>query len=158
MLVLADNIGRKLIHSLLYAWELFKVFYLAFRSTIVSRAQSFRTIFGVVSAQIYFTGFQALPLITVLAFATGAVVVLQSTSQFNLMGGGNAIGQLIVLVVVREVAPLLTALIVIARSGTAVASELGNMKANKEIESLISMGIDPQSFIVFPRLLGGIVS
>lgn len=158
MFIVADQVGQRLSNFFIYTWELFKVFYLSIRSTIVGRAQSLRTIVGVISAQIYFTGYQALPLISVLSIATGAIVVMQSTSQFNILGGGAAIGQLIVLVVVREVAPLLTALIVIARSGTAVASELGNMKANREIESLTSMGIDPLSFIVFPRLFGGVIS
>jgi phospholipid/cholesterol/gamma-HCH transport system permease protein len=158
MLAAADHVGRKLTQNILYAWELFKVFYLSVRATIVGQKQSLRTIVSVISSQIYFTGYQALPLITGLSLATGAIVVMQSTSQFNILGGGGAIGQLIVVVVVREIAPLLTALIVIARSGTAVASELGNMKANREIESLTSMGIDPLSYIVFPRLCGGVIS
>jgi phospholipid/cholesterol/gamma-HCH transport system permease protein len=63
-----------------------------------------------------------------------------------------------VLVLVREVGPLLTALVVIARSGTAVSTEVGNMRANREIEALESMGINPLSFIVFPRILGGVIS
>jgi phospholipid/cholesterol/gamma-HCH transport system permease protein len=60
--------------------------------------------------------------------------------------------------IVREAGPLLVALVVIARSGTAVASEIGNMRANREIEALESMGINPLSFIVFPRVLGGVIS
>ncbi|MCK6599103.1 MAG: ABC transporter permease, partial [Bdellovibrionaceae bacterium] len=64
------------------------------------------------------------------------------------------IGNLLVLVLVREIGPLLTALVVIARSGTAVSTEVGNMRANREIEALESIGINPLSFIVFPRILG----
>ncbi|MEK6554871.1 MAG: ABC transporter permease, partial [Bdellovibrionota bacterium] len=117
-----------------------------------------RTIVNVVASQVYFTGYQALPLVITLAVATGCIVIMQASSQYNLLGGSNMLGQLMLIVVVREVGPLLTALIVIARSGTAVASELGNMKANREIEALEVMGINPLSFIVFPRLVGGILS
>ncbi|MCB0408318.1 MAG: ABC transporter permease [Bdellovibrionales bacterium] len=132
--------------------------YLSIRATIFDQAQGFRTVLSVVSAQIYFTGFQALPLITVLALASGSIVIMQSSAQLSLLGGNEMIGSLLVVVIVREVAPLITALIVIARSGTAVASEIGNMRVNKEIEALEAMGINPLSYIVFPRLLGGIVS
>jgi phospholipid/cholesterol/gamma-HCH transport system permease protein len=111
-----------------------------------------------VSAQIYFTGFQALPLISVLALASGSIVILQASSNLSLLGGGAMLGDLMVVIIVRELAPLLTALIVIARSGTAVASEIGNMRVNREIEALECMGIHPLSYVVFPRLLGGIVS
>lgn len=68
------------------------------------------------------------------------------------------VGTLMVAIIIREVAPLLTALVVVARSGTAVASEIGNMRANREIDALESMGIDPLSYIVFPRILGGVIS
>src|SRR5262249_15806920 len=82
----------------------------------------------------------------------------QSTSNLALLGGGSMIGNLMIMIIFREVAPLLTALIVIARSGTAVASEIGSMRVHHEIDALEVMGIDPLSFIVFPRLVGGIIS
>ncbi|PCI28404.1 ABC transporter permease [Candidatus Kaiserbacteria bacterium] len=132
--------------------------YLSFREALSDQAQGFRTIFGVVSAQIYFTGWQAMPLITVLAIVIGGVVCLQSLAQLTLLGGWGVIGNIMVVVVVRELAPLMVALIVIARSGTAVASEIGNMRVNREIEALEAMGIHPLSYIVFPRIVGGIVS
>ncbi len=132
--------------------------YVAFRATILDQAQGMRTIFGVVSAQIYFTGWQAMPLISVLALASGSITILQSHSQLSLLGGSEMIGNLLIVIMVREVGPLLTALVVVARSGSAVATEVGNMRANREIEALESLGINPLSFIVFPRIVGGIVS
>ncbi len=132
--------------------------YLSFRATMLDQAQGLKTVFSVVSAQIYFTGFQAMALISVLALTTGSVLILQGMGNLSLLGGSQMIGSFLVVVLVREAAPLLTALVVIARSGTAVASEVGNMRANREIEALESMGINPLSFIVFPRILGGVVS
>jgi len=58
----------------------------------------------------------------------------------------------------RELAPLLTAIVVAGRSGTAMATELGNMKVNSEVLALSSLGIDPPRYIVLPRLVASIVS
>lgn len=153
-----DKVGRTLIGQLGYTRRILLMVYLSVRAAFFDQAQGLRTVFSVVSAQIYFTGFQALPLISVLALASGGVVILQSSSNLSLLGGSEMIGKLLVVIIVRELGPLMTALVVIARSGTAVASEIGNMRANREIEALESMGINPMSFIVFPRILGGVVS
>lgn len=132
--------------------------YLSIRAAFFDQAQGLRSVFTVVSAQIYFTGFQALPLISVLALACGSIVILQASTGMSLLVGGAILGDVMVAVVVRELAPLLTALIVIARSGTAVSSEIGNMRVNREIEALEAMGIHPLSYVVFPRLIGGVIS
>lgn len=158
MMNVTTRIGRRFVGPFEYTAEVFLMIYRACRSAIFDEPQGFRTVFGVISAQIYFTGFQALPLISVLALASGSVTIMQSTSQLALLGGGSMIGNLMIMIIFREVAPLLTALIVIARSGTAVASEIGNMRVHREIEALETMGIDPLSYIVFPRLVGGILS
>jgi phospholipid/cholesterol/gamma-HCH transport system permease protein len=106
--------------------------------------------------QMFFTGFEALPLVSVIAFFVGATIVIQMqtvTAQLP----GEMIGRIIVAVVLRELAPLTTAIIVAGRSGTAIATELGNMKANAEILALTSLGIDPLRFVVWPRMMGAIV-
>lgn len=153
-----DNLGKRVLDNTEYTLRVLMMVYFSFRATLSDHAQGIRTIFSVVSSQIYFTGWQAMPLISVLALATGSITILQSSAQLTLLGGSQMIGKLLVVIIVREVGPLLTALVVIARSGTAVASEVGNMRANREIEALESMGINPLSFIVFPRILGGVVS
>jgi phospholipid/cholesterol/gamma-HCH transport system permease protein len=153
-----DRLGRTVTSNIEYTSKVLLMVYLSLRATLHDQAQGLRTIFSVISAQIYFTGFQALPLISVLALASGGIVILQSSSNLNLFGGTQMIGNLLVVIIVRELGPLMTALVVIARSGTAVASEVGNMRANREIEALESIGINPLSFIVFPRLIGGVIS
>jgi phospholipid/cholesterol/gamma-HCH transport system permease protein len=153
-----DQIGAKVLFNLKYTFQVLMMAYVAFRTTIFEQSQGLRTVFSVVATQIYFTGWQAVPLISVLAVASGAVVILQSQTQLSFLGGQEMIGNLLVVIVVRELGPLMTALIVIARSGTAVASEVGNMRANREIEALEVLGINPLSYIVFPRMLGGVVS
>jgi phospholipid/cholesterol/gamma-HCH transport system permease protein len=152
------SLGRSITKNIDYTARVLLMVYLSIRAAILDQAQGLRTVFSVISAQIYFTGFQAIPLMTVLALATGSVVVLQSMANLSLVGGTQMIGNFLIVMIVREAGPLLVALVVIARSGTAVASEVGNMRANREIEALESMGINPLSFIVFPRVVGGVIS
>ena len=122
------------------------------------REQSMIEILKVVMKQIYFTGVQGLPLIGMLALLTGFLAILQGVSQLSKLGGGEMLGNLLVIVIIRELGPMITALVIIARSGTAIASEVGNMKVNSEIILLESVGINPLSYIVFPRILGGLIS
>jgi phospholipid/cholesterol/gamma-HCH transport system permease protein len=152
------TLGQYITKNVEYTSRVLLMVYLSLRAAVLDQAQGFRTIVSVISAQIYFTGWQALPLISVLALGTGSVLVLQSLTNLTMLGGTQMIGSFLLVMVVREAGPLLVALVVIARSGTAVASEIGNMRANREIEALESMGINPLSFIVFPRVVGGVVS
>lgn len=153
-----DALGRWVINLVIYTVHVLRMVYLSFRATVLDQAQGFRTIVSVVSSQIYFTGWQAMPIITVLALATGGITIIQSATQLSLLGSAEMVGKLMVVIIVRELGPLVTALVVIARSGTAVASEVGNMRVNREIEALEAMGINPLSYIVFPRILGGVIS
>jgi phospholipid/cholesterol/gamma-HCH transport system permease protein len=153
-----DLLGKSVTKNVDYTLRVLMMVYLSLRATILDQAQGFRQIITVISGQIYFTGWQALPIITVLALGTGGVVILQSLANLTMLGGTQMIGDFLIVMIVREAGPLLVALVVIARSGTAVASEVGNMRANREIEALESIGINPLSYIVFPRILGGILS
>ncbi|MGE0631807.1 MAG: MlaE family ABC transporter permease [Pseudobdellovibrionaceae bacterium] len=153
-----DDLGRRFLGTCAYVAEVLFMVYLSFRAAVVDHSQGMRSIVSVVATQIYFTGWQAMPLISMLSIASGAVVILQSSAQLSLLGGTEMIGNLLVVIIVRELGPLMTALVVIARSGTAVASEIGNMGANREIEAMESMGIHPLSYIVFPRIMGGVIS
>jgi phospholipid/cholesterol/gamma-HCH transport system permease protein len=158
MLLVVDHIGKKFCDSFRDLKEIFVFIYLAFRLTLPLKWNSFKTILFNVVSQIYFTGFLALPLMTFIALAVGSITVLQTSAQLSVFGSPEMMGNILVVAIVRELGPLLTSLIVIARSGTAVASELGNMQVNKELDSLRVMSIEPISYVVFPRILGGIIS
>lgn len=126
--------------------------------SFVDGAKSGQPVRQVIASQIYFTGVQAAPLVSVMALLTGVLVILITQAQMSLMGDVNLIGTFLIAVAFRELAPLITLLIVVARSGTAIATEVGNMKANKEIEALEVLGVNALTYIVFPRLVGGILS
>lgn len=108
-------------------------------------------------AQIFFTGYQALLLVSVIALLLGGTIIVQ-TNLMSATPPPEVLGKILVAVVVRELAPLGTAIIVCGRSGTAIATELGNMKVNSEVLALSSLGIDPMRYVVLPRLGGAVVS
>lgn len=111
----------------------------------------------VILLQILFTGFQAVGVVSAVALFLGATIIVQI--QLLAPGvGGEILGQILVTVVLREVAPLGTAFLVAGRSGTAIATELGGMKVGQEVLALASLGIDPPRYLVLPRLVGVLVS
>jgi phospholipid/cholesterol/gamma-HCH transport system permease protein len=104
--------------------------------------------------QVLFTGVDALPLIAMVSLAIGAISIIQSLTFLPRFGIDSLIGKLLVTVIIRELGPLLTGFIVIARSGTAITTEIGNMVVSHEIEALEAMGVDPIRYIVIPRIFG----
>ena len=118
------------------------------------RGSGDRMVLDVVLRQILFTGVEAMRVVTVTALLVGGAVIIEAFTQLPRVGGESAIGSILVVVVVRELGPLITAFIVIGRSGTAIATEIGYMMVNHEIQALEMMGINPMRFVVLPRLVG----
>lgn len=108
--------------------------------------------------QIRFTALQAVGLVALLSALLSFLVVAQSAAQLGRLGALERIGTIMVVAVIRELGPLLTALIVVSRSGTAIAAEMATNRVMGEITALEAMGIDPYIYLVLPRVLGAIVS
>jgi phospholipid/cholesterol/gamma-HCH transport system permease protein len=108
--------------------------------------------------QVLFTGVEALPVISLAALSIGAVIIVEGTTLLPKFGQTNLLYSILIVIITRELGPILTAFIIIARSGTAIATELGNMVVSHEIEAYISVGVDPIAYLVVPRFLGVIVS
>lgn len=108
--------------------------------------------------QIYFTGVQALALAGVVAMLVGFAVVLQARIWLTELGQSAFLGPILVKVIVRELAPLLVGVIVIMRSGSAIATELGSMTVRGEVRLLQTLGIDPLRYLVLPRIAGLVVA
>jgi len=104
--------------------------------------------------QIYFTGVQSLGLLSSIALLVGGLVVIQGTAQLTRVGSREGLATLLTVVIIREAGPLLTAVVVTLRSGSAVAIEMGYMTVLREIESIEMQGIHPLHLLVAPRLLG----
>ena len=100
--------------------------------------------------QVYFTGIQSVGPISVMGFLAGMIMVMQVS---NLVGRNELLTlQVLIWTVVRELGPLLTAIVIVGRSSSAIASELAAMQVNGEIKSLQRMGISPISYLVLPRI------
>lgn len=127
---------------------------IAFGTLATQRRHATRVIGPMVQAQVARSGVRVLPIICFLGVAIGALIVSQTTLLLVQVGQGNLVGSLLATVVVRELAPLTAALVVLARVGTATVAELGMARAMGEVEALEALGIDPVHYLVVPRLVG----
>jgi phospholipid/cholesterol/gamma-HCH transport system permease protein len=108
--------------------------------------------------QILFTGFEALWIIATISLALGALIIIQGRSLLMQVGQGMLVYPILIMAITRELGPLLTAFVIIARSGTAMATELGYSVISHEIEAYVSFGINPIGYLIVPRFLGVAVS
>lgn len=109
---------------------------------------------NVLARQILFTGLEATGFVALIALIVGTLVVVQAQYWLTRLGQTALIGPILTAVVLRELGPLLTNFVVIARSGTAISTELANMKVHGEVRALDAMGIDPFVYLVVPRVVG----
>ncbi|MDD5090566.1 MAG: ABC transporter permease [Candidatus Wallbacteria bacterium] len=98
-------------------------------------------------------GVLSLPLITVTGLATGMVLVYQIAYQFQKFGASSYIGGVVSVALARELAPVLSAIVVSGRVGSSLAAELGSMKISEQLDALSTLGIDPFYFLMLPRVL-----
>lgn len=117
-----------------------------------------KSINKVIIMQIYFTGNLALKIISLVALSLGAITVIQLFSQLSSVGAYEFVGKILNIVIVRELGPIITAFIVLSRSGTAIAAEIGTMMVNDEVNAIEMMGINTLKFIVFPRIAGMVIA
>jgi phospholipid/cholesterol/gamma-HCH transport system permease protein len=114
--------------------------------------------FRILVMQILFTFVYALGISTLLAVAIGAAVNVIGTPMLAMVSQEKMIYSILITIIVRELGPLLTAFIVIARSATAIATEIAGMVISHEVEAYISIGVDPIEHIAVPRFLGVTIS
>jgi len=118
----------------------------------------FRSLYTIVVNQTRFTGLDALPLLVIIALMLGGTVIIQAHTNFPKFGIESFIGNLLVIIIARELGPLVTAMIVVSRSGSAIAAEIATQKQNSEILSLELMGIDTKLYIILPRIIASIIA
>jgi len=117
-----------------------------------------RASFKILIMQILFTFVHALGITTLLALAIGAAVNIIGVPFLSKLNQQSLIYTLLIIIITRELGPLLTAFIVIARSATAIATEIAGMVISHEVEAYISIGIDPIEHLAVPRFLGVTIS
>jgi phospholipid/cholesterol/gamma-HCH transport system permease protein len=138
--------GRNILYGMGFFYNVLKEFAFFFRRKQVG--------FRVLIMQILFTGVEALSISAILAVGIGAAINIIGSSILPTFGQSALMYPILIAVITRELGPLLTAFIIIARSGTAIATELGNMVVSHEIEAYVSCGVNPISYLVVPRIVG----
>lgn len=146
-------VGRQTRRTVGEAWYALGFLLVLLKETLVFPIRG-RVGLRVLLMQVYFTGVEALAILSVIALGIGAAIIIQGVSLLPQFGQGDLVYGILILVITRELGPLLTALIVTARSGSAIATELGNMVVSHEVEAYISVGIRPISYLAVPRLIG----
>lgn len=153
-----DRMGGAIGDLFRYFMFLLGLFYLSFKVVWTERDLGQRDFLRQVLMQIYFTGVQAIMPVVTLALGVGVFAIVEGVGGIGSLSGADSLGRMVTVVVLREVGPLLTGGVIIVRSVTATAAELGVMRVQREIEALEVMGISPVRYLVTPRLFGGLFS
>lgn len=150
--------GRKTVEGVAYAADILFLSYLAFKELFSPARRGRHEALRGIARQILFTGVDALPVVGALALLLGLIVIIQAGLALPQVGAGEFLARVVVVALVRELGPLLTAFIVVWRSGTAMCTELGNMRVGQEIDAIEAMGISVVRFLVMPRMVGAVVA
>ena len=153
-----ERIGRKAWDSLLGGFGL--LVFLGECAVALARAlaQPRRIRWRPILYNVQTAGFEALPITGALSFLLGIVIAYQGAEQLRLVGANIYIVDLVGLSMVRELSPLITAIIVAGRSGSAYTAQIGTMKVTEEIDALRTVGVAPMDQLVLPKLLALVVA
>ncbi len=125
----------------------------AFYWTIVSTFKRRRMQLRADISEMVKTGYDAVPIVAVISLFVGIILALQAAYQLRRVGALIYVANLVGVSMTRELGPMLTAIIVAGRSGSAFAAEIGSMKVEEEVDALVTMGINPVRFLVVPKLI-----
>ena len=103
------------------------------------------------------TGVNGLPIVALIAFLMGLIIAFQAAIALRQFGADIFVANLVALAILRELGPLMTAVLLAGRSGSALAAELGTMKVREEIDALRTMGLDPVRFLVVTRVIAAVL-
>jgi phospholipid/cholesterol/gamma-HCH transport system permease protein len=107
--------------------------------------------------QMVLVGYNALPIVFLISFFVGLILALQGAHELVRLGGGGYTMSLVAVAMTREIGPLMTAIIVAGRSGSAFAAEIGTMKVTEELDAYEAMGLSSVRFLVVPKYLAMLV-
>mgnify|MGYP001176926405 FL=1 len=112
---------------------------------------------GDVLVSVQRAGLEGLPIVGLISFLLGLIIAFMSSLQLKPLGAGVYVAALVGISVVKELGPIMTAIVVAGRSGSAFAAEIGTMKVNEEVDALVIMGFDPMKFIALPKILAAVI-
>jgi phospholipid/cholesterol/gamma-HCH transport system permease protein len=156
-MALTETVGAATINGLAYVGGMARLVGGSLRAICLEplRGRKFRLDRAVHQAMS--VGVEALPIVSLIAFFVGAILALQGAYELRKLGAMQLIATAVAVSVTRELGPLMTAIVVIGRSGSAFAAEISTMKVNEEIDALETMALEPVHFLVAPRFLAMII-
>ncbi len=102
-------------------------------------------------------GVEGLPIISLIALLLGLILAFMSSVQLRQFGANIYVAELLAIAMVRELGPIMTAILVAGRSGSAFAAEIGTMKVNEEVDALTVMGMEPMFFLTLPKVIASMI-
>ena len=148
-----EAIGESTINGLAYLGNLAGLTAGAVRAVFIEPFRGRKLHLNRVVHQALTIGVEAVPIVSLISFFVGAILALQGAYQLRRLGAMQLVADAVAIIVTRELGPLMTAIIVIGRSGSAFAAEIGTMKVNEELDALETMALDPVHFLVAPKFL-----
>jgi phospholipid/cholesterol/gamma-HCH transport system permease protein len=156
-LEITRKVGASVLESLAYAGSLATLSARAGYFTFIAPFKGKPARFQKAISQAMEAGVRALPILSLITFFIGLILALQAAYELRRFGAMSFVASAVALSMTRELGPLITAVIVIGRSGSAFAAEIGTMKVTEEIDALETMAIDPVGFLVAPKFVAMIV-
>lgn len=142
------------VYPLMFAIEIFEMLYMTFSEAWRNRRRGRQLVAEEVAKQVYFTAAQAFWIVTLFAAITGFGVGFEISTLLESVGNPALVNKLLFTLSVREIAPLATAIIVLGRSGSAVAVELATLVYNEELNTYKALGISKYRLLIYPRFIG----
>jgi phospholipid/cholesterol/gamma-HCH transport system permease protein len=149
---LLDHLGRAVMENVEETGKIFLLF-LSVLAWMFRPPLKLRNIFK----QMEFVGVKSIFVVVLTGTFTGMVMALQGYYGFRLFGAESLVGSTVALGMTRELGPVLTALIVTARAGSAMAAELGTMRVTEQIDALYVMAANPVKYLIVPRVIAGVL-
>jgi len=153
-----ENVGRSTTSLFEQAWAMLVFIGETAQALAGWLAQPSRIRWRVVLFNLRTAGFDALPIVGLLSFLLGVVVAYQGADQLRQYGANIFVADLVGLSMLREFAPLITAIIVAGRSGSAYAAQIGTMAVTEEIDAMRTIGIEPHELLVLPKILALVIA
>ena len=150
-------LGRPTIYALVHLYRLNRLGMETLRWIFIEPFRGRKIRWRSVIEQSVRVGWQSIPIVGIISFFVGLILAMQSAYQLEPFGATIYVANLVAVSLTRELGPLLTAIIITGRFGSAIAAEIGTMKVGEEIDALKTMGLNPVSFLVVPRFLALII-
>jgi phospholipid/cholesterol/gamma-HCH transport system permease protein len=157
LMPIAQQVGRTTINGLAYIGGLARLGGRAAHFTFVGPFQGRPVSITRAFHQAMAVGVTALPILSLITFFMGVILALQGAYELRKFGALQYVASAVAISMTRELGPLMTAIVVIGRSGSAFAAEIGTMKVTEEIDALETMALNPIQFLVTPKFLAMVV-